>query len=510
LDHLQILFRVGAVGSLTDGELIDRFLSGSEDVAEAAFTALVDRHGALVLHACREVLGNSEDANDAFQATFLILLKRAGAIRKQNSVASWLYGVARRVSLRSKSESARRRAHERKKAERAVERERPDEVESGSDGWHELHEEIARLPDRFREPMILHYFEGLSAEAAAQRLACARGTILSRLARGRERLRGRLVQRGVTHAIAVLPVSTPFVLPPVPASLASVTIRATGVKTFPVSITSLAEGVLRTMMIKKLTVILAACVIGGGLGIGGLDLLARSQAPIQTSTNAREAAKPATDSTPKTKAEPTRSDLARERLGEYVGIGGGITHPAVHALRKGLGITTEQFDVAKKLADERDPKRILVMKQIPAGMEGEALQQLMKDLNAAIDRDAGDAIAKMLRPGQLARLDQIVLTGHGVRALGYADIQEKLHLTAEQKEKIDSIIAKHHEQLRAISRRPGGLPQNAEGQMALEEELEPLRRKAFNDALAVLTPEQTTIWHGLVGKPFVAGEEPPK
>jgi RNA polymerase sigma factor (sigma-70 family) len=503
LDHLQVLFRMGTVGSLTDGELIERYLTGADEVAEAAFSALVDRHGALVLHACREVLGNSEDAHDAFQATFLVLMKRAGTIRARNSVASWLYGVARRVSMRAKTQSTRRRAHERK----AIETREPDHATT-SEGWHELHEEIARLPDRFREPIVLCYFEGLSCDAAAQRLGCARGTILSRLARGRERLRGRLVHRGVAPAIAAFTDPMPFVLASVPASLAKATVEAAALKgtaagAFSVSITTLAERTLRTMMVKKIVAFAAAVVVGGGIGVGGLSLLARNADPVVV-----DSGKSAT-ANPKAKAKPIRSDLANERLGEYVGMGT-LTHPAVEPVRKGLGLTDAQLKVAKKLADERDPKRVLVMDQLPAGVRGLALQQLVKDLHAAIDRDAGDAMSKVLQPGQLARLDQMILTGHGVRALGYADVQQALHLTAEQKTKIDTIIGKHHEELRAISRRPGGLPQNVEGQMALEEELEPLRRKALDDALAVLTPEQKTIWQGLIGPPFVAGEEPPK
>lgn len=497
MDHLQVLFRMGTVGSLTDGELIERYLTGADEVAEAAFSALVDRHGALVLHTCREVLGNSEDAHDAFQATFLVLMKRAGTIRKRNSVASWLYSAARRVSLRARTQSARRRSHERK----AVETGKPAHAAT-SEGWHELHEEIARLPDRFREPIVLCYFEGLSCEAAALRLGCARGTILSRLARARERLKGRLVRRGVTPAIAAFADPTPFLLSSVPASLARATVEATILKgttagAFSFSVSALAERTLRTMMMKKLVTFTAALVVGGGVGVGGLTLLAGKTEP--------EAVKPATE----VKAEPSRSDLANERLGRFTGTGS-LTDPAVASVRKGLGITDAQFKVAKKLADERQPKQSAAAKGISFFTWFDERQRKFKELTAAIDRDAGDAMAKVLRPAQLARLDQIILTGHGVGALGYADVQEELDLTAKQKTKIDSIIGKHHEELSAISKHPGGQPQDYESAMALEAKMEPLRRKALDDALAVLTPEQKTIWKGLIGKPFVASEEPPK
>ncbi len=506
LDHLRVLFGLGTVGSLTDGELIDRFLSGGEGVAEAAFTALVDRHGALVLHACREVLGNSEDASDAFQATFLVLLKRAESIRDRGSVASWLYGVALRVSSRSRAESARRRLLERKGGERPTVMDTPEDAEARSEGWRELHEEIARLPDRFREPIILHYFEGLSAEAAAERLGCARGTILSRLARGRERLRGRLLRRGLSPAVATLPASMPFVLPTVPASLAGATAHAAaGAKTattgaFSAQITSLAEGVLRTMMIKKLAVFVAACLIGGGLAVGGANLLAEGQAPATEKTVAK------TKPVAKAKAEPARSDLANERLGQFANM---LATPGVDSLRSGLGITKAQLEVIKKLADERQPKQTLAYKGLPLFIGFEQKQKMAEEMTANIDRDAGKTMAALLRPAQLARLDQIVLTAHGVRAFQYADVREKLRLEPEQTAKLDAILVDWRENLRGFQLRPGGPKDTAEA-LDVDARAAVVYKKALDKAIAVLTPEQKAIWQGLVGKPFVAGETPPE
>ena len=108
---LQVLFHVGTLGGLTDGQLLERFLSGGRAVAEAAFTLLVQRHGPMVLSVCQGVLGNRHDAEDVFQATFLVLARQAGSIRREDAVASWLYGVARRLSLRSRRRAAQRRAN---------------------------------------------------------------------------------------------------------------------------------------------------------------------------------------------------------------------------------------------------------------------------------------------------------------------------------------------------------------------------------------------------------------
>src|SRR5258706_12025070 len=109
LKHLQTLYSVGAIGGLSDGQLGDHVLNGRDDTAEAAFTILAERHGPMVLRICRQMLGDRHDAEDAFQATFLVLASKAHAIRNRDSVAGWLHGVARRVALRTKADAARRR-----------------------------------------------------------------------------------------------------------------------------------------------------------------------------------------------------------------------------------------------------------------------------------------------------------------------------------------------------------------------------------------------------------------
>jgi hypothetical protein len=116
--HLRTLFDVGAVGGLTDGELLSRFASGGGEAAELAFAALVERHGPMVLRVCRSILRDDHAAEDALQATFLILVRRAGSVRKRDSIGSWLHGVALRVAGCARRSAARRRVHERRAAER--------------------------------------------------------------------------------------------------------------------------------------------------------------------------------------------------------------------------------------------------------------------------------------------------------------------------------------------------------------------------------------------------------
>ena len=168
------------------------------------------------------------DAQDAFQATFLVLLRRAGSIRKRDSLASWLFGVAMRVARQARYAAIARRFHERHAGERAAALAQAGD--ENSDSLAVLHEEIARLPDRYREPIVLCHLEGLSTAAAAQRLGCPQGTILSRLARGRERLRQKLSQQGEVESAGALLATwlRPESAAALPAALVTSTVQAAG------------------------------------------------------------------------------------------------------------------------------------------------------------------------------------------------------------------------------------------------------------------------------------------
>ncbi|MFI5459492.1 MAG: sigma-70 family RNA polymerase sigma factor [Isosphaerales bacterium] len=231
--QLGTLYALGAVGSLTDSLLLERFLAREDpEESDAAFAALVERHGPMVLGVCRQGLPGFHDAHDAFQATFLVLVRRARSIQGRGSLAGWLFGIARRVAARARVEAARRQRHLQKLQHRyravhdAAEAPFPGEPEVD---YRPLFEAIDALPDRFRSPVVLHYFEGLSTEAIALRLGCPRGTVLSRLDRARRRLRVRLESRGVSLA-ASLPLvggTTRLLLDsPVPPSLFQATVRA--------------------------------------------------------------------------------------------------------------------------------------------------------------------------------------------------------------------------------------------------------------------------------------------
>ncbi len=185
-ESLRTLFGVGTLSGLTDGQLLERFargrgLAGPSD-SEAAFAAIVERHGSMVLGVCRAVLGDRHDAEDACQATFLVLARSAGRIRRGDSVASWLYGVARRVALRARRQAARRRELERRRL--AGMKAGEPACSPPAEPWPELYEELDRLPQPFRAAVVLCDLEGHSYEQAAGLLHCPVGTLQSRLARG--------------------------------------------------------------------------------------------------------------------------------------------------------------------------------------------------------------------------------------------------------------------------------------------------------------------------------------
>ena len=199
--QLRTLFSDGALGRLSDAELLERFADREGEGAEAAFAALVGRHGPRVLGACLRVLGDPHEAEDAFQATFLVLARKAGAIGRREQLAGWLHGVALRTALKARAHSARRRRRERDAAptiEATLAAEDRDELRGVLD------EEIARLPEKYRDPVVLCHLEGVSRSEASRRLCCPENTLNVRLLRARGRLREGLTRRGFAPSAALL------------------------------------------------------------------------------------------------------------------------------------------------------------------------------------------------------------------------------------------------------------------------------------------------------------------
>src|SRR4051794_26827642 len=260
----------GAADDPPDAALLSRFSATGD---EAAFAELVRRHGPMVLGVCRRLLADAHAADDAFQATFLVLARKAGRLRRPDLLGPWLYGVARRVAAKARAAAARRR----EVAPVDVPAPPPADTLTGPDLRPVLDAAIARLPARYRPAVVLCYLQGLTYTEAAERLRCPPGTVATRLARARARLRVLLTRQGVAPgagagARAVTPAETAAVVPDelvrAPARwAAALAAGPAAAATIPAHILALTNEVAQTMILDKLKV-LAAVVLVGAAGAG--------------------------------------------------------------------------------------------------------------------------------------------------------------------------------------------------------------------------------------------------
>jgi RNA polymerase sigma factor (sigma-70 family) len=270
LRQVRGLVAAQAADAAPDADLLERFRGGAD---VTAFEALVRRHGPMVLRVCRRVLGDAHEAEDAFQATFLVLAQKAGAVRKGASVASWLHGVAYRVAGKARARAARPRPP---CAGPAAQGDAADEV-----SWREvrsvLDAELGRLPEEWRAPLVLCYLEGLTQDEAARRLGWAGRTLRRRLGQGRRLLRVRLERRGLVlsaglAAVLLTEATAPAALPPALAAAALETAKGAT----PAHVAALARGAAGAGCgkVKLAAALLLAAGVFGGAGVAAQQLLA--------------------------------------------------------------------------------------------------------------------------------------------------------------------------------------------------------------------------------------------
>jgi RNA polymerase sigma factor (sigma-70 family) len=292
LRYIRKLMPSQTASDISDAQLLQRFVTRHE---EEAFATLVERHGPVVWGVCRRVLTNEHDAEDAFQATFLVLVRKADSIQKRGSVGSWLYGVATRVALKARENAIRRNIQEK----RIPIKQQEEPLEDLT--WRELRavldEELSQLAEKYRIPFVLCCLEGKSKTEAAHQLGWKEGTVASRLARARDQLRARLSRRGLTLSAGLFAtiLSQNTNASAVPAALATKTVKIArlfavgeGVPANIISthVATLAKGVLKTMALSKLKVA-AAAVLAVGVLAAGAGLVAH-QSPSANPVAANE------------------------------------------------------------------------------------------------------------------------------------------------------------------------------------------------------------------------------
>jgi RNA polymerase sigma factor (sigma-70 family) len=291
LDFLRRITASDHVRVAPDADLLERFVAQRD---ETAFAGLVQRHGPMVLGVCIRVLGDTPDAEDAFQAAFLVLARRAGSVAKPELLGNWLYGVAYRTASKARSQAFRPQTQA--GHEPATERDNPAEDAARRELRHVLDRELSRLPDRYRAPLVLHYLEGCSQEEVARRLACPRQTVTTRLARACARLQVPLARRGLALTAGGLAAAlSDEASAALPAALFHATARAAtlfaadqvlsahAAGVVSARVLSLAQGIIHTMFWTKLRTVAAVLLAVMAIGAGGLTihgLVRGAQSPV--------------------------------------------------------------------------------------------------------------------------------------------------------------------------------------------------------------------------------------
>jgi RNA polymerase sigma factor (sigma-70 family) len=318
IQHLRRVLRDGV--GLTDGQLLEVYISRHD---EAAFAALVRRHGPMVWGVCRRVLRNQQDAEDAFQATFLVLVRRAASIASRELLANWLYGVAHQTALKARATAAKRKERERQVTEM------PEPAVTQQDQWRDvqpvLDEELSRLPDKYRGVIVLCDLEGKTRKEVAVQLDCPEGTVASRLVRARTMLAKRLTQRGVAMSAGALAVvlAQQAVSAGVPNSVVDSTIKAaallaagkaatTGV--ISVKVAALTEGVMKAMLFTKLKAVLAVVLVLGFVATGATILTCRTAAGQEDKKPTEKEDKKPTEKPAETALQIPRNRMTHDRF----------------------------------------------------------------------------------------------------------------------------------------------------------------------------------------------------
>jgi RNA polymerase sigma factor (sigma-70 family) len=525
-------------GAMSDAELLDRFVAARDgrprdcsrrgvDDGEAAFEVMVRRHGPMVFAVCRRVLRHAQDAEDAFQATFLVLAHKAASVSPRNKLAGWLHGVAHRTALKARHRAARRSEVEKKVPPRGQEPMQPDTTDPN---WDEveplLDQELAALPERYRLPIILCDLEGRLRSEVAASLGCSEGTLSSRLTRGRRLLAERLKRRGVClsgAAVALVltersaALAEPLIRATVPAAVSSVSASAAGVAAVSPNVAHLAKGVMKSMFLQKLQTVAVAAVAAAAVAVAVMGVAAyRGQAaPVPKTAPA-----PALD-------EKALNDSLADVEGRLL---------MNRKVLKDLKCDFDQFDKimdileeAEKKAQQKTSEAMGQLRFNAAGAGPANIEQMIRDAQAEGEKEfrkaVGGVVTTILTPAQRQRLREIDLQARGHDAFATPAVAKVLELTANQKEQMEANAKKVEEDIAQAFQNPAAVVNGAVGRGAAgggggaggrgnvvggggfggvdyEKVVRDARAEGMKRALAILTDEQKATWKKLVGEPF--------
>jgi RNA polymerase sigma factor (sigma-70 family) len=486
------------INALSDAHLLERFAFQRD---AAAFEILVQRFGPMVFGVCRRIVGDVHAAEDAFQATFLVLAQKAPSLLRRSLVGNWLYGVAYRTAKRARADAARRHSHER----RAPMSSRSDQLEEVV--WRDLRpvldEEIHALPAKYRRPFVLCHLEGRTNEEAARELGWPVGTLFTRLSRARELLRHRLTRRGIgLSGLSLMAFLTSEATAAVSASLREDIVRAAtlfaagnGAAAGAISAhaAALARGVLHAMFLSKLkttaVVLMAVVALGSAGAVWGYQVLDRDPARIDSEpppavlpneqANAELTGKARDDDL---RAEPDARwneeaplPPAQDNGGNGFGIGIGsgtgggwgagfgtgagfgvgqglssgyashkLTALVQKPVQRELKLTNEQRKKVQTLEakHKRDLLRLMPQNPLAAFNDPAGTMQTMRDAPAKMQKlgkEVDEAVDDILTAAQGRRLREISLQLRGGHALSDPEVTKTLKLTKDQMEKLQDI-----------------------------------------------------------------------
>ncbi len=458
----------------SDGDLLGRFV---HDRDEQAFGELVRRLGPTVYGVCRRHLGNTADADDAFQATFLVLSRKAGTVHPPGRVAAWVYGVANLAARK-----LRQTRHRRLLRERAV-HPLPDqpspEKEMDSTLLPAVDEELGRLPENFRLPILMCGVRGMTVADAAAELGWPVGTVASRLSRGRAELTKRLAKRGITLGAVAVAGGCGELSAGVPSQLIERTVAVIAGDALPPAVAALSSEVVNVMTWSPIRRLTAGLLCASGLALaGGTALVSNgTAAPVPVATAPGES-----------------KTLDRVKLGDVSGL---LRQDSV---RKEVGLSDDDFKTLTEFSEgkqaeiqqaiQNDFQAQIKAQQGGGGGPARAISirsnsELVNKLNGEMHAEYAKKVSERVKPDGVKRLKQAVLQAAGARTLLDRLVIRELQLTAEQEDKIDAQLFT-----------PVGEMITADN-MGKQAEA---RDAELAAALKVLTAEQKKKWDALVGK----------